>query len=103
MESGAAFLDSVSFNPPSKHAPHGSATWNLPATKSDPMALGKTRTLCCSCPAKGCAVCALRRVYNISHAMRCQVAEPGTEAYKEWPLIITCAGHPMSKAQVIAF
>ena len=39
VESGAAFLDAVSFEPHSS-GPCGIAAWNLPASKTDFMALG---------------------------------------------------------------
>ena len=65
VESGSVFLASVEIHESTESVPLW-ASWELPASKADPKALGKTRALACACPASTCPVCAMKRVVAVS-------------------------------------
>ena len=105
IESGAAFLDAVTFedSPPSC----GCATWTLPCSKTDIAAIGKPRTLRCGCRSPGtldtlCPVRALRHVAACSSSACAEAEEFGAHSSR-WPLIVDGRGNPMQKAGIVAF
>ena len=82
----------------------GWARWRLPASKTDPQALGVTRALGCSCVfglgvSRSCPVAAMRRVVAAGRKMCVNQGEPEGDG----PLIPRRDGKPMSKDNVVAF
>lgn len=101
IESGAALVTAVSFSPAAPgEGPCGIAHWDLPASKADVEALGKTRTLPCSCPDASCPVLAMHRVVETSMRFRDSFAEDGTAP---WPLLVKTNGSPLEKGDMAQF
>ena len=100
IESGAALLSSVSFSPAvASEGPCGFAHWDLPASKADVEALGKTRTLPCSCPDSDCPVLAMKKVVEASQRVRAS----HDAACSQWLLMVKEDGAPMAKGDMAVF
>ena len=102
VESSTAFLMSVTLHypEPGERATCGWAQWNLPGSKTEPVALGTTRSLGCACPSQLCPAAAMRRVVNVAKevATRCGVSQCA-----DWPLLVKCDGAPLLKHEVVSF
>ena len=100
IESGVALLTSVSFSPAVKdEGPCGLAHWDLPASKADVEALGKTRTLPCSCPEADCPVRAMKCVVEASR----DIMVKSSTSHSHWPLLVKVDGTPMAKGDMAVF
>ena len=100
VELAAAALAQLSFSddPQAKEGQRcGIATLLLPVSKADCMALGKVRSLRCSCPSVLCPVGAARRLFESAKAR--QAATGLSEA--EVQLIVDTEGAPVSKVNII--
>ena len=102
IESSAAFLMSVTLHDPEPggHANCGWAEWNLPGSKTDPVALGTTRSLGCACPSPLCPAAAMRRVVNVAKEV---ATRRGVSQCADWPLLVKCDGAPLLKHEVVSF
>ena len=75
----------------------GCAEVNLPASKADTQALGKRRSLRCSCPSPLCPVAAAKRL--VAAARVRQVATGGSAEFV--PLVVDINGAPVTKAGMV--
>ena len=103
IESSTAAYCSVVVHPSSEEnvCSCGWVEWHLPSSKTDAMALGKTRTLACACPSTCCPVKSMRHVKRAS--LRAARDALGTDPPADWPLLVKGDGKPLSKEQVVRF
>ena len=96
IQSSLCRLGAVTFGP----GPGcGTATLDLPVSKSDPTALGSPRTHGCCCPLVGCPVLAVRQLYDLAAGMRRPMTPDELELR---PLSPTLAGGFPTKRAVVA-
>ena len=98
VEASTAFEGAVTMRPGEKDEGE-CASWNMPASKADWLALGKVRTHGCACPSPLCPACAMKRVLKTArkeNTGREQDARGG-------PLIPKRGGAPMTKAEMVLF
>ena len=75
------------------------ATWDLPASKADWLALGKQRALGCACPAALCPAAAMRKVLRTAR----QENKGRTKDVRGGPLFPKLGGDPLTKKEMAAF
>ena len=75
----------------------GVASLLLPVSKADPQALGKLRSLRCSCPSPLCPVGAAKRLFLSAKARPAAVGLPDHLV----PLIADVDGAPVTKANIV--
>ena len=98
VEASTAFASAVTIRP----GPDGEgdcASWNMPASKADWLALGKVRTHGCACPSPLCPVCAAKRVVEAAKKEN----EGREQDARGGPLLPKRGGAPMTKSEMVLF